>query len=193
MKTLLFKPFEKYSEQKLLIVGIIGTLTGAFLTYLFNCKFSRALKIIPIDDASIGQSVINSIVIVVCLTLFLFIVAKYIYKKTRLIDIFVTAMVAYIPLYILTLLNINNNLKVLTEDAIKHASLELANQVPLNIHIPLLLVRLLNFAILAWFITLLYNGFKTAANAKGTKAIVVFAIALLLADVVSKIVIHLLN
>jgi len=193
MKTLLFKPFEKYSEQKLLIVGIIGTLIGAFLTYIFNCKFTRALKIIPIDDASIGLSVINSIVIVCCLTLFLFIAAKYTYKRTRFIDILVTAMVAYMPLYILTLLNINNNLKILTEDAIKHASLELANQVPLNIHIPLLLVRLLNFAILAWFIALLYNGFKTAANAKGTKAIVVFALAILLADIVSKIIIHQLN
>lgn len=31
MKTILFKPFETYSEQKLLIIGIVTTIIGSIL------------------------------------------------------------------------------------------------------------------------------------------------------------------
>jgi len=193
MKTLLFKPFEKYSEQKLLIAGVIATLVGALVTYALNCKFIGVLKMTFIDDATIGKSIFDNIIIIGCLTLFLFIAAKYIYKNTRLIDILVTALVAFIPLYILPIFNINNTIKIATENVIKHSSPELASQMPMENMIPLVVFGLLTILILVWFIALLYNGFKTAANAKGIKAIMIFAIAVLLADVSSRVVIHYLN
>jgi hypothetical protein len=36
---------------------------------------------------------------------------------------------------------------------------------------------------------LLYNGFKTATNAKGNKPKIIFGIAILLADIISRILI----
>ena len=193
MKTLLFKPFERYSEQKLLITGITATIIGAFLTYILKCKFIGVLKLTFDDDTSFGQSVLDSTVIITCVTFFLFIAAKYIYKKTRLIDIFVTALVAYIPWYTLPVFNINNTLKTATDNVLKFSSPELASQMPLNNLIPLVVFGFSTLAVLVWFIALLYNGFKTAANAKGTKAMVVFGVALVLADITSRYLIFLLN
>jgi hypothetical protein len=193
MKTLLFKPFERYSEQKLLITGVIATIVGALLTYALNCKFIGVLKLTFVDDGSFTQSILDSLVIISCLTIFLFIAAKYIYKKTRLIDIFVTALVAYIPWYILPIFNINNTLKVATDNILKFSSPELANQMPLENLVPLVIFGFFTLSILAWFTALLYNGFKTAANTKGIKAMVIFGVALLLADIASRYLIYHIN
>ncbi|NQY28348.1 MAG: hypothetical protein HRT69_02645 [Flavobacteriaceae bacterium] len=193
MKTLLFKPFERYSEQKLLITGVIATLIGALVTNLLNCKFIGVLKMTFIEGTSIGQSILDNIIILSCLILFLFLAGKYIYKKTRLIDIIVTALVAFIPLYLLPVFNINDTIKIATENILKYASSELANQIPLENLTPLVIFGFFTLAILVWFITLLYNGFKTASNAKGTKAMVVFGIALILADTTSRVLIHYFN
>ena len=193
MKTLLFKPFEKYSEQKLLITGILGAIIGTLLTYILKCKFIGVLKMTFVNDISISKSSLDSVIIISCLTLFLFLAAKYIYKKTRLIDIIVTTLVAYIPLYILPIFNINDTIKIATENILKYSSPELASQMPLESITPLALFGLFTLLILIWFIALLYNGFKTASNAKGIKAMVIFGIALLLADVLSRIIIQNIN
>jgi len=193
MKTLLFKPFEKYSEQKLLITGIIATLIGALVCNALNCRFIGFLKMTFIDEAFIGKSILDNIIIVSCLTFFLFLAGKYIYKKTRLIDIIVTAIIAPIPLYLLPIFNINNTIKTTTENILQYSSTELAHQIPTENIIPLVLFGLFSLLILIWCIALLYNGFKTASNTKGTKAIVIFGIALVLADIASRYVIFHLN
>jgi len=193
MKLILLKPFEKYSERKLLIVGGISIILGALLTSTLNCKFIGVLKMTFIDDSSIGQSILDNIIILSCLSLFLFLAAKYIYKNTRLIDIIVTALVGFIPLYTLPIFNINDTIKIATENILKYASPELANQLPLENLIPIVLFGLFTILIIIWFIALSYNGFKTASNAKGTKAMVVFGIALILADTVSRVLIHYFN
>ena len=97
MKNLLLNPFEKYSEQKLLATGILALLIGASVTYMLKCKFIGVLKVTFIDDASIEQSVFDSIIIAGCLTLLLLLAGKYIYSKTRLIDIIVTVLIGSVP------------------------------------------------------------------------------------------------
>ena len=43
MKQLLFKPFERFSENQLLVVGICATLIGSYLAYLFDGRYDGAL------------------------------------------------------------------------------------------------------------------------------------------------------
>ena len=192
MKTLLFKPFEKYSEKKLLITGVIATLIGALVAYVLNCRFVGAFQMI-FDETTIAQSLIDNIIIISCLTTFLFISAKLIYKKTRFIDIFVTAIVSFIPFYILPFFNINNTLKIAHDNILMHSPPELVNQTPMISLMILIVFGLFTLLILVWVIALLYNGFKTAANAKGIKATVIFGIALVLADIASRYLIFHLN
>lgn len=186
MKTILLKPFEKYSEQKLLITGIIALLIGAGITYIFNSKFIGVLKITFVDDGSIGQSILDSTIITGCLTLFLFLAGKYMYTKTRLIDIIVTALIAYIPFYLLAVFNLNDTIKIATENLMANISPTLASQLPMKDLFTITIFGVVTILILIWFIALLYNGFKTATNAKGTKPKILFAIALILADLLSK-------
>jgi glucan phosphoethanolaminetransferase (alkaline phosphatase superfamily) len=193
MKNLLLNPFEKYSEQKLLPTGILALLIGASVTYMLKCKFIGVLKVTFIDDASIEQSIFDSIIIAGCLTLLLFLAAKYIYTKTRLIDIIVTVLIGYIPFYLLTLFNIKDTIQITTENLMKHATPELANQLPMDDLIIIIIFGFISIFIIIWFIILLYNGFKTATNAKGNKPKIIFGIAILLADIISRILIASLN
>jgi len=192
MKTLLFKPFEKYSENKLLIAGVISMVFGAILTYALNCRFVGVFQMI-FDDTTVIQSLVDSIIIMCCLTTFLFISAKFIFKKTRLIDIIVTALVSFIPFYILPIFNINDTLKKSTREISKFAFPDMAIQMPLETLLPLVGFSIFGLFVLIWCIALLYNGFKTAANAKGIKATVIFGIALVLADIASRYLIFHLN
>ncbi len=45
MKILLFKPFEKYSEKTLLLLGVIFTLIGSFVAYVFNIRFDGVIDV----------------------------------------------------------------------------------------------------------------------------------------------------
>jgi len=192
MKTLLFKPFERYTEQKLLITGSISMAIGVILTYVLNCRFVGAFQMI-FDDTTIIQSLVDILIIMSCLTLFLFIAAKFIYKKTRLIDIIVTALVSFIPFYMLPVFNINDILQKSTKELRNFVLPEMVNQMPLDTLLPLVAFSFFGLFVLIWSIVLLYNGFKTAANAKGIKAIVIFGIALVLADIASRYLIFHLN
>jgi len=68
---------------------------------------------------------------------------------------------------------------------------------PINIEtsemILLVFSGIATFTCLIWSIILLFNGFKTATNSKETKHILLFIVALILAEVFSKIVILNLN
>jgi len=192
MKTLLFKPFEKYSEQKLLITGVIATLIGALVAYVLNCRFVGVFQMI-FDDNTIIQSLIDNIIIICCLTIFLFIAAKLIYKKTRLIDIILTALISFIPFYILPFFNINDTLMKSTKELGGRFFPDVVTQMSLETLLPLVGFSIFGLFVLIWCIALLYNGFKTAANAKGIKAMVIFGVALILADIASRYLIFYLN
>ncbi|EOG6917048.1 hypothetical protein ACLH3W_002277, partial [Flavobacterium psychrophilum] len=43
---------------------------------------------------------------------------------------------------------------------------------------------------LIWFISLLYNGFKIATNSKETKHTLLFILAIIIAEITSKIIIY---
>jgi hypothetical protein len=51
---------------------------------------------------------------------------------------------------------------------------------------------LLSLIVLVWSIILLYNGFKTATNAKEIKHNLYFAIVLIVSEILSKIILHLI-
>lgn len=107
MKSLLFQPFEKYSEKTLLLLGIIFTLIGSFIAYAFNIRFDGVLDVHIVSDALWYQTLIDNLINIFCLIIFLYSSAKYINKKTRIIDIITTSIIARIPLYLLPLININ--------------------------------------------------------------------------------------
>ena len=57
----------------------------------------------------------------------------------------------------------------------------------------LIALSIVTLLFLVWSIVLLFNGFKTATNAKGSKQIILFAITILISEIISKILISILN
>ncbi len=193
MKILLFKPFERYSEKTLLLVGSIFTLIGSFLAYTFSFRFDGVIDLHLASKVMFYQTLLDNLINIFCLVLFLYISTKYINRKTRLIDILTTSMVARIPLYLLPFFNMNGLIDKAKEDIMQFANPELINQIPfLNLFL-IIVFAIIAILFLVWYVSLLFNGFKVASNAKGTVPIILFSISLLLAEILSKFLIIQLN
>ncbi len=123
------------------------------------------------------------------MVLFLYISTKYINKKTRLIDILNTAIVARVPFYLLPFFNINGVIEKASEDIIQFANPELISQISSSNLFIIIVFGIITILFLVWYISLLFNGFKVASNAKGKNPIILFVISLLLAEVLSKFLI----
>jgi|TARA_B110000240_G_scaffold65364_1_gene74535 hypothetical protein len=189
MKILLFKPFEKYSEKTLLLVGILFTLLGSFFGYVFNIRFDGVIDVHIVTNSLPYQALLDNLVNIFCLVLFLYISSKYINKKTRLIDIINTALVARAPFYLMPFFNINGVIQKASDDVIQFANPELISQISSSNLCILIVFGIIAILFLVWYISLLFNGIKVASNAKGKTPIILFIISLLLAEILSKFLI----
>ncbi len=189
MKILLFKPFEKYSEKTLLLVGIFFTLLGSFFAYVFNIRFDGVIDVHIVPTSLPYQALLDNLVNIFCLVLFLYISSKYINKKTRLIDIVNVALVARAPYYLLPFFNINGVIQKATNNVIQFANPKLISQISSSNLCILIVFGIIAILFLVWYISLLFNGIKVASNAKGKTPIILFIISLLFAEVLSKFLI----
>ncbi|KIA87532.1 hypothetical protein [Flavobacterium sp. AED] len=189
MKTLLFNPFEKYSERILIIVGLAFTVIGGYLGFVFNARFDGVIDLHFVEKVSLYQPILEIGINILCTTVLLFIVGKIINPKTRIIDIFLTSMIARIPYYIVTFFNANNKAYTISQGILNLVKSNKTNPLSSTDIFYLLLMSFAIIASLIWFIALLFNGFKTAVNAKETKHILLFIAAIVAAEIISKIVI----
>jgi len=196
MKTILFNPFEKYTENKLFAFGVLITLAGSYLGYLFQGRFDGVVDLHFVPSTTLFEPLIDNLINIVALFLLLFILGKYINNKTRAIDILTPVLIARFPFYLLTFSNYQNYISGVSEKLI--ASLNLQNK-PTELDIATsdmvitLLFALISILFLIWFVILLFNGFKVATNSRGIKNNLLFAGAIILAEILSKIIFIFLN
>ncbi len=182
MKTFL-NPFEKYSETKLLIFGLLFTLLGIYAGYFFNGKFVGTMSISFSGTVGFLESAIDNGICIFSFWLLLFLLSKLINKRSRAIDILNTVIVARVPFFFIMLFNCTGFLNSIENPsdgnplAINFSPTEMAF---------LLVTGVIAIAILVWFIILLYKGFKTASNVKTTLHKILFAIAIILAEALAK-------
>jgi len=193
MKALIFNPFEKISEKKLLLIGITSMLVGATLGYLFNARYDGVFDLHFEKNTSYFNALLDILISVSTTCLLLLAVGKYTNPKTRLIDIFNTCTIAKIPFYVLTFFNINNWIYYSSEKLVESLQHNLMKMPSLSEFVPVLLFSMLTILGLVLSALLLFNGYKVATNAKGTKSIGLFVVALFLAEIFSKIIISYLN
>jgi hypothetical protein len=107
-------------------------------------------------------------------------------RKTRFVDILGTMTLARAPYLILAIFSL----------FIQYPSTEeiLSNPMIVFSSIPLIIFAIISIPITIWFIALMFNGFKVSTGGKGSKVGFVFTIALILAEIFSKILIkHIIN
>lgn len=193
MKTILFNPFEKHSEQKLIPVGVLFTLLGSYLAYLFQGRFDGVLDFHITQSSFLSQNFTDNLINVFSLMVFLFIAGKIVNNKTRWIDILSISLVSRIPYALLPLFNINNSIQKASQQLLEvQRTGSVGNLSITNLSI-VIVFSLISILFLVWMIALLYNGYKTATNAKGKKPIFLFIASLLLAEILSKALISFLH
>lgn len=186
MKTVFFNPFEKYTEKTLLIAGLLFSGIGTSLAFLFNARFDGVIDLHFTKGVSFYEVIIDLFNTIFCTFLILFITGRYINKKTRVIDILCTVMIARIPFYLLTLFNSNNMIYKSTESMLNLAKPEDMAHINIGDMAVILVFAIITIAFLVWFFILLWNGFKVATNAKGTKHVLLFSAAIVIAEILSK-------
>ncbi len=187
---LFFNPFGIYSEKQLLAFGILITLAGSFVGALFNVTFDGVLDVHQYETdflTSLKENGIN----VACIFIVLFILGKLINRKTRAVDILNTSMVSRFPQYISAVITALPALKKVEDEIIsQQGDLQHLNFQPMAL-ILLFVISMLLLTITAYYITLLVNGFRTSVNAKKWQHFVGFAVALIIAEIISKLLISL--
>ena len=190
MIKLLINPFENYSEKQLLAVGFLGNILLVFLSFQFNTNFVGNLRITDEKVDDLKNVIFTHSITLLILVIFLFVLGKYLNSKTRFVDILVTCLTSRLVLCFMTLLNINgknSEIAVAVRKAMMQVNLEkaMANYIPI-----LMLFGLISIIVSVWFFALLFNGFKTATNAKDTKSIVLFVITFIIAESLTRLLIY---
>lgn len=190
-KTLL-NPFERYSERTLLIVGVIGIILGSLIAFAFNGRYDGVVDLHFSKDVSLAQPFIDNAINVACLFLPLLLLGKFINGKTRVIDILTAILIARIPYYVLPVFNANGFMQRVTDEITRSIGQESQDAMPQlgsMDNILMLLFAAVSILALIWMVIILFNGFKTATNLKTVGHKVLFAVALIVAELLSKIII----
>ncbi len=186
--SVLFNPFEKYNEKDLLGFGFLALVLGSLFAFWWNARYDGALDLHFSYGVKWWEPFVDNFINLSSISLIFYGIGKIIYKKTRFIDILALSLVARFPLYLLTLTNINGANQKYTETLLT----TLPDLIFTEGLIPLLIFSLIGILLLLWMIVLFYKGFKISTNSKGWKLNVGIVIALILSEVLSKIIFNLI-
>lgn len=196
MKKVLFNPFEQFSERPLILFGIAATIVLSMTGAFFNARFDGVIDLHFSTPTFFINTLSDNAVNVVVLSLALFTLGKIRNTKTRFIDVFSASLISRIPYYFLPFFNWNNLILIETQKLMQQFLTVQPGAVPQfdNVQMAtLVLFAVISIVFLAWFIYLLYQGYKVATNAKGGVGIVLFGVTIIIAEIVSKIIFYLIN
>lgn len=184
---ILKNPYAIVEDKKLLIIGIFSFVLGIIISYFMQMKI-EIIAINSVSNYKISSILLNQSINVLTLTFILYGLGKFINKKTRIIDILNSVLIALIPLYIGLFQNTNNFIvnegtKVFTaiENKVIH------QYKPPILFLPIVLIVIV---LIVYHIYLLFIGFKTATNAKKAWHYVLFFILLIVVDLFASTLIN---
>jgi|GEM_PF-863998 len=176
-------PFESLNPTLGLLLGAAGALAGVILSR-WNVRFDGALDLhaTPIP-ASVAGALLEQAVAWPLLAVVLWSAASLRVRQVRLVDFLSNVGVARLPYLIPALMAgaMKDQLSVPPEQLIKAPPPGL------------LLLSLVTVPAVVWVVTWLWQSFRTASGLRGPKAGLLFAGALLVAEVLSKIVLGFLS
>jgi hypothetical protein len=186
-----FNPFSKFSENTLLIGGLLLTILGIVIGFYCNVTFNGVLSMQTantIEKTTLIKSTIQNVVNVITITIVLLVTGKILNAKTRIIDIINIALWYRLPLYLGAIFT----LILLPKDLIKKLQNNTKNpQKIFESGTDVFLIGLFTIIILlllVYCIVLLTNGFKTATNIKKPQHLIVFAFSIILSQIISQII-----
>lgn len=191
----LYNPFEKYSETRLLISGIVMLFFFSILGFYLKARFDGIIDMHIVENIAWYEPLIDNVFNTVALFAVFFTFGKKINPKTRAIDILNASLIARIPIYLISLGNIGGTINKATQNILNQIDFD-------NLHNPhnppkfemldlviTLFFAIFSIAMLVWMIALFWNGFRIATNTKGTRNVILFIVLFVLAYIISKVLV----
>ena len=189
LKNYITKPFETIQEKTLLWIGISTILISSLFAYLTHARFDGVIDMHVGSKVLWHQPLIDNIVNTLCLTLFLYLLSLLQPTKTRIIDLLNVSLIARIPIYFTLITNIGGVNQETSEYIIANIDNPAAiSNLPMINLIVLGVGALLFFGALIFIGILIYKGYKTATNTKKNSHLILLIPAVLIAEIVSKLI-----
>ncbi len=185
MKKWLFNPFIYIAGTKALIIGWAAMLGAAVIGYYSKTHFDGVL------DAHSGHAApmwfyFEDALVDWSLLVVIFYTAGSIFSRSsiRFIDVAGTFALARWVMIFVAIAGFGvympgPNQPVSMEEMMKRVMTG-----------PVIVCGLLSLALVVWMVALMYNAFTTSCNLKGGKAVWSFIIGLIIAEVLSKLILH---
>ncbi|MBS4040271.1 MAG: hypothetical protein KGZ81_06690 [Flavobacteriales bacterium] len=190
--TSLLQPFAHFTDGFLLSFSVFFTLLFSLLAVIFKARFDGVLDTHFVTNITWFEPLLDNIINTISLTILLWLLAKWNQAKARLQDLLVTSLWSRMVFYPLILFNWNDWMRITSEEMVAQV-IQNPQALP-EISIPILgvllifgLLALASLAIFGWY---LWHGFTVSTNQKSWKIGLQLVVAVLLAEVISKIVIH---
>ena len=194
-KSWLFNPFLFVAGFKALIIGLVFIVAASLLGYAGNIHFDGVLDVHPGPAWPVWVFITESLIDWLSLALVLAVFAAIMWRKTsRFIDIIGTQALARWPSLITVVLLQFTGYKRITDELVaKMQQGGMAPPMPNPADMAILVViSILLIAAIVWMVALMWRAFAVSCNAKGAKAIVVFIVAVIVGEIISKVLISII-
>jgi hypothetical protein len=172
----IINPTDRLSVPQSLLLGAAGVFGGLLLSR-WNVHFDGALDVhLGPSSPSFARVVIEQIVAWPLTAGVFWLAALAFVRRARAIDFLASVGVARLPLLAV------GAMAAAMKDRLPSRPTEVPSATP-----ALLILAALSLPAVIWMITLLFQGFRTASGLRGTRGGVLFAAAVVLAEVLSKV------
>lgn len=173
----------------MMMIGIIVTVIGAFISYFNKTIFDGILDAHTYIFITYSQAISANIINIIIPCILLFILGKSINPDTQMIDILNASFYYRIPMYIIAI--------IMNISSIKNLEFKIQNNLSalhnLNFSTTELLVLVIfgciSLGLLAYAIILLLNGFRYASKPTKWQHYFGFVLVLIVSEFISKLII----
>lgn len=174
-KEKLFNPFLRIAGFTSLWIGLLILILASGLGMFSRCHFDGALDVHIGAQTPLWFYFAESLIAWILLFLSLYIAGSLSSKsKIRLIDVAGTTVLARWPMIFVALIALG------VKDLPRNIT---------DVGAPLIIFGLASIAFSVWMIALLYNAYSVSCNVKGSRGTISFITALIIAEVLSKLII----
>ncbi len=188
----LYNPFEKYSETRLFIGGVVALFFFSILGFYLKARFDGIIDMHIAENIIWYEPLIDNVLNTVALFAVFFTFGKIINPKTRAIDLLNASLISRIPIYLISLGNISGMIHKATQNILNKIDFDNLHNPPqfeISDLVITLIFAFLSMALLVWMIALFWNGFRVATNTKGIRNVVFFAVLFVVAYIISKVLV----
>jgi len=192
---MLFNPFERIAGLKSLLLGLLIMLVTSVVAYYSNARFDGVIDMHGGPDVAYYYYLIDGLSAWLSMVVFFYPLSLFVTKfKSRFVDVAGTLILARFPMIIDALILFylkNSEVNKFLESFVLKTNVVYDIQVmDWMLFIGSILLMIMSTV---WFIALNYNAYKINTNLKGVKAIWIFVVCILFAEVLSKVLFYYIN